>query len=105
MSRTIKHLFVYADGRVEESKTPLEGCHFIKMEMTPEGMWRREFDIESACRKDSTGKVPTDSPIALVALERSCVLTRTTAQLMLDDEEHRAKLLARVARALFEDAD
>ena len=101
MSDPVKYLLVYADGRVEESKSAIQGARYIKVEVTPEGHWKREFEVEWACRDSRDDS----APCTIVALERSCVLTRSMEQVMRDDEELREKLMRRVLRAIFEDKD
>ncbi len=90
----VKHLLVFADGRVEDAGTELLGNRFIKPEMVEGDLWYREFQVDwatSAERPD--GRDP--KVCSMVALERSFTLQKTRAQLAEADAESRAKTMER----------
>ena len=74
MSKIVKSVLIYADGRIEEIKQDLVGARFLKTEPQENGdWWEREFDVEYAHGAGEGG------PVVAVGLERSFML-KTTAE-------------------------
>ena len=85
----VKSVIVYADGTVKESKSILEGAHWIETEMVNGDMWRRTFDVDCA-RRQMPGQEPV---LTFVAVERDFVLSRTREQLAADRAEWDARTM------------
>jgi hypothetical protein len=87
----VKHVLVYADGRIVDAGTELLGNRFIRHEMVDGDLWEREFQVDWA-----TSGHHSDPTCTMVALERTFVLKRTAKQLAQEHEEHRAKVMKQV---------
>lgn len=105
MKKPERHLLIYADGRVEESKDALLGRYFIQHVRTPDGEeWRRTFDVHVACLPDH--KNPSEmAAVTVVGLETEYKRLYTAEESRRKDAEHREKLLQSQLRAILHHDD
>jgi hypothetical protein len=89
----VKHLLVYADGRVEESRQPLEGLYFIKCEKVDGDLWNRKFEIHLAHDGLDAREPKTCS---MVGLEVSFKLVETAADGARRRAEREAETMKKV---------
>ena len=94
MSRAVKNLLVYADGRVVETKDALRGfLKFVVPEMVDGDLWLRTFNVVAA----QSGGGP---PITMIGVERSFELDRTKEQLAEDRAERRDHVMGRIVKSI-----
>ena len=80
MRQPVRHLLVYADGRVEDAKTELCGLYFIKSELVDGDHWIRKFEIRLARTVDP--KNPERLKVCtMVGVEVSFTLNSTRAEM------------------------